>query len=40
MRDGQARYVTVVSRSDISKGWRDRRHNGGCIIVDYNFQHF
>lgn len=32
MRDGAARYVTVVSRSDVADGWRDRRHNGGCIL--------
>lgn len=32
MRDGQARYVTAVSRSDVTEGWRDRRRDGGCII--------
>lgn len=31
-RDGRSRYVTVVSRSDVVDGWRDRRHDGGCII--------
>jgi uncharacterized protein (TIGR03032 family) len=32
LRDGQARYVTAVSRSDGAEGWRDRRHSGGCIL--------
>ncbi|ACC80157.1 TIGR03032 family protein [Nostoc punctiforme] len=32
MRDGQPRYVTVVSQSDAAEGWRDRRADGGCII--------
>lgn len=25
-------YVTMVSRSDVSDGWRDRRHTGGLLI--------
>lgn len=33
MRDGKARYVTAVSRSDVADGWRDRR-NGGGVVVD------
>ncbi|WP_392476644.1 TIGR03032 family protein [Nostoc sp. C110] len=32
MRDGQPRYVTVVSQSDAAEGWRDRRADGGCVI--------
>ncbi len=32
MRDGQAAYVTVVADSDVVDGWRDRRHDGGCVI--------
>ncbi len=29
---GQPKYVTTVSRSDVTDGWRDRRHDGGCVI--------
>jgi len=32
MRDGRPAYVTVVSRSDVADGWRDRRHDGGCVL--------
>lgn len=32
MEEGQARYVTAVSRSDSVNGWRDRRSEGGVII--------
>ncbi|MCF2147028.1 TIGR03032 family protein [Desmonostoc muscorum LEGE 12446] len=32
MRDGQPRYVTVISQSDVAEGWRDRRADGGCVI--------
>ncbi|MDB5334620.1 MAG: hypothetical protein JWN70_239 [Planctomycetaceae bacterium] len=32
LRDGQARYVTAVSESDVTDGWRDRRRDGGCVI--------
>lgn len=32
LRDGHPRYVTVVSQSDVADGWRDRRHDGGCVI--------
>ncbi|WP_069471763.1 TIGR03032 family protein [Candidatus Marithrix sp. Canyon 246] len=30
--DGEARYVTAVSQSDVIDGWRERRHDGGCVI--------
>ena len=30
--DGQARYATACSQSDIVDGWRDHRTNGGCVI--------
>jgi uncharacterized protein (TIGR03032 family) len=32
LRGGKARYVTVVSRSDVVDAWRDHRHSGGCIL--------
>jgi uncharacterized protein (TIGR03032 family) len=32
LRDGQPRYVTAVSQSDVAEGWRDRRGDGGCVI--------
>lgn len=32
VRDGQPRYVTMVSRSDVADGWRDSRHDGGCVM--------
>jgi uncharacterized protein (TIGR03032 family) len=32
MVDGQPGYVTSVSRSDVTAGWRDRREAGGCVI--------
>ena len=32
LRDGRARYVTAVSRSDVADGWRSRRQDGGVII--------
>lgn len=32
MEDGQARYATCVSRSDVSDGWRDRRATGGMVL--------
>jgi hypothetical protein len=32
LRDGQPRYVTAVSQSDVADGWRDRRRDGGCVI--------
>jgi uncharacterized protein (TIGR03032 family) len=32
MSDGEVRYVTAVSRSDVLTGWRERRHQGGVLI--------
>jgi uncharacterized protein (TIGR03032 family) len=32
MREGQPRYVTAVSQSDVTDGWRDKRRDGGCVI--------
>ena len=32
MEHGQPRYVTAVCQSDVADGWRDRRHDGGCVI--------
>jgi uncharacterized protein (TIGR03032 family) len=32
MHAGRARYVTAVCRSDVVKGWRDHRADGGIII--------
>ena len=30
--DGQPRYATAVSTSDVVDGWRDRRRDGGVVI--------
>jgi uncharacterized protein (TIGR03032 family) len=32
MRDGRPAFVTVVSRSDVADGWRDKRQDGGCVL--------
>jgi uncharacterized protein (TIGR03032 family) len=32
LEDGRPRYVTVVSTSDVTDGWRDRRRDGGCVL--------
>ncbi len=32
MEDRRPAYATAVSRSDVADGWRDRRHDGGCLI--------
>jgi uncharacterized protein (TIGR03032 family) len=32
LEDGVPRYVTVVSQSDVTDGWRDRRRDGGCVL--------
>ena len=37
LRDGQPRYVSTVSCSDVAEGWRERRRDGGSIIdIDSN----
>jgi len=30
--EGQPRYVTAVSTSDVTDGWRDRRRDGGVVV--------
>lgn len=32
MEQGQPRYVTAVSRTDVADGWREHRQSGGCMI--------
>jgi len=32
LRDGQARYMTSVSRSDVNDGWRDKRRDSGVAV--------
>jgi uncharacterized protein (TIGR03032 family) len=32
LQEGQPRYVTAVSTSDVVDGWRDRRRDGGVVI--------
>jgi len=32
MENGEAAYVTAISRSDTIDGWRDRRSDGGVVI--------
>lgn len=32
MADGAPAYVTAVSRSDVTAGWRDRRADGGLVL--------
>jgi len=32
LENGRCKYVTTVSQSDVADGWRDRRHDGGCVI--------
>jgi len=32
MVEGEAKYVTASSQSDVVDGWRDRRQNGGIVI--------
>ena len=32
MENGQPKYVTAVSQSDVADGWRDRRRDGGVVV--------
>lgn len=32
MENGEPRYVTAVSQSDVADGWRDHRRDGGCVV--------
>jgi uncharacterized protein (TIGR03032 family) len=32
LRDGEIRYVTAISQTDIHEGWREHRQNGGIVI--------
>ncbi len=32
LENGRAKYVTSVSQSDVVDGWRDQRHDGGCVM--------
>lgn len=32
LRDGQPRYVSAISQSDVADGWRDHRQDGGCVL--------
>jgi uncharacterized protein (TIGR03032 family) len=32
MVEGKPKYVTAVSQSDVTSGWRDKRTSGGCLI--------
>lgn len=32
MENGEARYVTACSQTDVAQGWREGRHDGGCVV--------
>ena len=32
LENGRPRYVTSVSRADVTDGWRDRRRDGGVVV--------
>jgi uncharacterized protein (TIGR03032 family) len=32
LENGRARYVTIISRSDVVDAWRDHRRDGGCVL--------
>ena len=37
LKDSKPKYVSVISKSDVNEGWRQKRHGGGCIIdIDSN----
>jgi uncharacterized protein (TIGR03032 family) len=38
LQEGKVRFVTVVGQTDQASGWRDRRHDGGCVIDITNNQ--
>jgi uncharacterized protein (TIGR03032 family) len=38
LEEGRPRYVSAVSRSDVTDGWRERRRDGG-VVVDVQDNH-
>jgi uncharacterized protein (TIGR03032 family) len=32
LQEGKVRYVTTIGQTDTVNGWRDQRHDGGCVI--------
>lgn len=32
LEDGKAAYVTVIAKTDTHEGWRQHKHDGGCVI--------
>jgi uncharacterized protein (TIGR03032 family) len=32
LQGGKVRYVTTIGQTDTVNGWRDQRHDGGCVI--------
>ncbi len=32
LKEGRAKFATVVSQSDVVDGWRDKRRDGGCVL--------
>jgi uncharacterized protein (TIGR03032 family) len=32
LKDGQPKYVSIIGRSDVAEGWRQKRSSGGCIM--------
>jgi len=32
LENGACKYVTVVSKTDVADGWRNRRHHGGSVL--------
>ncbi len=37
LKDSKPKYVSVISKSDVNEGWRQKRLEGGCIIdIDSN----